>query len=57
MMFDKDRSNSIDLSELKDAMKALGVHLLKDELRCKMEQVDKDGSGTIDKLEFLSLMA
>jgi len=37
MMFDKDRSNSIDLSELKDAMKALGVHLLKDELRCKME--------------------
>jgi len=37
MMFDKDRSNSIDLGELKDAMKALGVHLLRDELREKME--------------------
>ena len=57
MMFDKDRSNSIDIGELKDAMKALGVHLLRDELRAKMEQVDIDGSGTIDKLEFLSLMA
>ena len=57
MMFDKDNSSSIDITELKDAMKALGVHLSKDELREKMQQIDKDGSGTIDKFEFLSLMA
>ena len=33
MMFDRDNSNTIDINELKDAMKALGVHLGKDELR------------------------
>ena len=37
MMFDKDNSSSIDITELKDAMKALGVHLSKDELREKMQ--------------------
>jgi len=29
-LFDKDGSNAIDLYELKDAMKALGIHMKKD---------------------------
>ena len=49
LMFDKDQSGSIDVVELKDAMKALGVFLNKDEIRDKMQKVDKDGSGAIDR--------
>ena len=32
-LFDKDHSGSIDVGELKDAMKALGVYLKKDEVK------------------------
>jgi Ca2+-binding EF-hand superfamily protein len=56
-MFDKDMSGSIDVVELKDAMKALGVFLKKEEIRDKMQKVDKDGSGAIDKSEFMALIA
>ena len=55
-MFDKDQSNNIDVQELKDAMRALGVNLTKDDLKTLMETADKDGSGAIDFQEFLCLM-
>lgn len=38
-------------------MKALGIFLKKDEVKSTMTRVDKDGSGTIDQLEFTALMA
>ena len=57
ILFDKDHSGSIDVGELKDAMKALGIFLKKKEVREKMLQVDKDGSGAIDREEFTALMA
>lgn len=38
-------------------MKALGIFLKKEEVREKMTKVDKDGSGAIDKDEFMALMA
>ena len=57
LLFDKDGSGSIDVNELKDAMKALGIFIKKDELRVLMNKVDKDGSGAIDDEEFLALMA
>ena len=57
LLFDKDKSGSIDVNELKDAMKALGIHLKKEQVRQKMTKVDKDGSGAIDKEEFMALMA
>ena len=47
-IFDRDRSGSIDISELKDALKALGIYLRKDEVKAVMTKVDKDGSGSID---------
>lgn len=56
-LFDKDRSGTIDVNELKDAMRALGIFLKKKEVRLVMTKVDKDGSGAIDKEEFMSLMA
>ena len=57
LLFDKDNSGSIDVNELKDAMKALGIYLKKEEVKLKMAKVDKDGSGAIDKDEFMALMA
>ena len=56
-LFDKDGSESIDVGELKDAMKALGIHLDKKAVKVLMEKADKDGSGSIDLEEFTSLMA
>jgi len=38
-------------------MKALGIYLKKDEVKVKMTKADKDGSGAIDEIEFLALMA
>ena len=57
LLFDKDGSGSIDVNELRDAMKALGIHIKKDMLRELMNKVDKDGSGEIDDQEFAALMA
>mmetsp|Transcript_32093 Transcript_32093/g.49070 ORF Transcript_32093/g.49070 Transcript_32093/m.49070 type:complete len:113 (+) Transcript_32093:319-657(+) len=57
LLFDKDGSKSIDVGELKDAMKALGIFLKKEEVKQKMTKVDKDGSGAIDENEFMALMA
>ena len=57
LLFDKDKSGSIDVNELKDAMKALGIFLKKEEVKAKMTKVDRDGSGAIDKEEFMALMA
>ena len=37
-------------------MKALGVFLKKNEIQTYMLKVDKDGSGTIELNEFVSLM-
>ena len=45
IVFDKDGSGAIDVVELKDAMKALGIYANKDEIKRLMEKADKDGSG------------
>ena len=37
MLFDKDGSGEIDTKELKDALKALGVNITRDELRAKVQ--------------------
>ena len=47
-LFDKDKSGSIDVNELRDAMKALGIFSTKDEIKAMMAKVDFDGNGTID---------
>lgn len=57
ILFDKDKSKSIDVGELRDALKVLGIHM--DMLKVKelMAKADKDGSGTIDEGEFVAMMA
>eukprot|EP00350_Pseudokeronopsis_sp_OXSARD2_P009870 CAMPEP_0170547560 /NCGR_PEP_ID=MMETSP0211-20121228/5972_1 /TAXON_ID=311385 /ORGANISM="Pseudokeronopsis sp., Strain OXSARD2" /LENGTH=133 /DNA_ID=CAMNT_0010852689 /DNA_START=220 /DNA_END=618 /DNA_ORIENTATION=+ len=56
MLFDKDNSGSIDVYELKDAMKALGIYLTRDQAKKLMAEVDYDGSGTIELDEFQKLI-
>ncbi|KAJ3292604.1 Centrin-1 [Borealophlyctis nickersoniae] len=55
-LFDTDGSGTIDIKELKVAMRALGFEPKKDELKKMMQEVDKSGSGTVDFNEFLELM-
>ena len=56
-LFDKDHSGTIDVNELRDAMKALGIYLKRDDVKEMMKRVDKDQSGSIELDEFMSLMA
>ncbi len=55
-LFDTDGSGTIDIKELKVAMRALGFETSKEELRKLVSQVDKDGSGAVDFKEFLQMM-
>ncbi|KAJ3232987.1 Centrin-1 [Chytriomyces hyalinus] len=55
-LFDTDGSGTIDVKELKVAMRALGFEPKKEEIKKMIETVDKSGSGTIDFNEFLELM-
>ena len=55
--FDKDGSGGIEVGELKDAMKALGLNKTKAEIKEVMEKADRDGSGSIEIDEFKELMA
>ena len=55
-MFDTDNSGSIDTTELKQAMQALGHSPTDEEVSEMVRQVDVDESGTIDFGEFCQLM-
>merc|ERR1711985_172191 len=47
-LFDTDGSGSIDVNELKVAMKALGMDAKSEEIRKLINDIDSDGDGTID---------
>ena len=56
-LFDKDGSGNIDFYELRDAMRALGLQLTKEEVKEMMLKIDSDNNGFIDQDEFRVLMA
>jgi Ca2+-binding EF-hand superfamily protein len=47
-LFDKDGSGNIDFYELRDAMRALGLQLTKEEVKEMMLKIDSDDNGFID---------
>ena len=51
--FDKDNSNTIEVHEIMDELAARGVRLDNGRAQEIIEQLDEDGSGTIDIGEFL----
>ena len=55
-MFDRDGSGNIDIDELREAMKALGLYLTKEQVKKMMSTVDTDGNGFIEFDEFRTLM-
>merc|ERR1712146_493481 len=54
--FDTNKSGNIDEKELMDAMKALGFTPTKQDVIDMINEVDADGSGTIEYEEFLQMM-
>ncbi|KAM9375412.1 uncharacterized protein cetn4 [Pholidichthys leucotaenia] len=55
-LFDTDGSGTIDVKELKVAMRALGFEPKKEEIKKMITDLDKGGSGTVDFSDFLSIM-
>ncbi|XP_059202822.1 uncharacterized protein cetn4 [Centropristis striata] len=55
-LFDADGTGTIDVKELKVAMRALGFEPKKEEIKKMIADIDREGSGTIDFNDFLSMM-
>ncbi|XP_063064027.1 troponin C, skeletal muscle [Engraulis encrasicolus] len=55
-MFDSDGGGDISTKELGTVMRMLGQNPTREELDAIIEEVDEDGSGTIDFEEFLVMM-
>jgi len=55
-LFDTDGSGSIDIKELKVAMRALGFEVKKDEIKKMVDDLDRDGDGSVDFDEFMAMM-
>mmetsp|Transcript_128018 Transcript_128018/g.235505 ORF Transcript_128018/g.235505 Transcript_128018/m.235505 type:complete len:142 (+) Transcript_128018:15-440(+) len=55
-LFDTDGSGEIDSKELKVAMRSLGFEPTNEEIIRMIEEVDDDGSGSMQYDEFLILM-
>lgn len=56
-LFDKNCDGTISINELGTVMRALGYNPTEHELQEMISEVDQDGSGTIEFIEFLQLMA
>ncbi|XP_004579668.1 centrin-1 [Ochotona princeps] len=55
-LFDADGSGTIDVKELKVAMRALGFEPKKEEIKKMISEVDKEGTGKISFNDFLAVM-
>lgn len=55
-LFDADGSGTIDVKELKVAMRALGFEPRKEEMKKMISEVDKEGTGKISFNDFLAVM-
>jgi len=54
--FDRDGQGYIDNDRLREILRELDPRLSEDDLDCIIEEVDQDGSGTLDFDEFMDMM-
>jgi len=57
LLFDKDKSGSVDESELADVFAACGLDITTQEISEMMRMADLDGCGNLDFEEFCALLA
>jgi len=55
-LYDKEGNGYINVSDLRDILRALDDNLAEDELDEMIAEIDTDGSGTVDFDEFLEMM-
>ena len=53
-MYDKDKSGSLSINELRKALERTGID--PDEIKAYFKEYDTDGNQEIDKKEFMALM-
>ena len=56
MVFDQDDSGSLDFSEFRDALHAMGMNLETQDAEKLFKQVDGNGNGCIDLEEFIRFL-
>jgi len=54
--FDKDGNGSINATELREAMKAIGENLSQEEVEEMIRDADADGDGNVNYEEFVKMM-
>ena len=55
-IYDKDKAGYISTEALKEILRELDSKLTEDDLSSIIEEVDSDGSGTLDFDEFMEMM-
>lgn len=55
-LYDKEGNGYINVSDLRDILRALDDKLTEDELDEMIAEIDTDGSGTVDFDEFMEMM-
>ncbi|XP_036743162.1 centrin-2 isoform X1 [Manis pentadactyla] len=55
-LFDADGTGTIDVKELKVAMRALGFEPKKEEIKKMITEIDKEGTGKMNFSDFLTVM-
>jgi len=53
---DRDSNNSLERNEILDAFQGMGIYVTSGVLDEAMRKFDKDGSGSVDYAEFISVL-
>uniref|UniRef100_A0A914VF43 EF-hand domain-containing protein n=1 Tax=Plectus sambesii TaxID=2011161 RepID=A0A914VF43_9BILA len=56
-LYDKEGNGYINVSDLRDILRALDENVSEDELDEMITEIDSDGSGTVDFDEFMEMMS
>ena len=55
--YDRDGSGDVKIKEMRALLRDIGVKMTEGEMNDYLDQVDADGSGSLDKMEFFKLVS